>query len=222
MTVALCVSGDFKRASNIVAAVCTHMLPEEKVDVFASLWTPAGVNERALRAWFDGQTSDRVRLRRWTFDYIQHMPDWDKFVESLAPKSRGYLQQIVRLQYALQLVSQLKAEQERQDGNDYDAVVRVESDVNLEWAPPLSRFRSILSDHVVIGHKGIMPWWPAYEFRVAMMSSRNMEVYCAIQTMHRRQYLLRYKTLDIQQAFVNHFHHARLKTLCMPVAYSVF
>lgn len=211
MRVALCVSGDFLPTSKAMASVCAHILPTETVDVFAFLWTQAETDEQQLRAWLDPQLSARVTLRRWTFDTIRPLNEWTKFAAKYPKVPLSYFEDVSRIEWGLQSVSQLKAQQENADGQDYDAVVHIDSRITIGAAPPLSHFTSILNDHVVFGRFEIMPWWPAYDYGVAMTSSRNMEVYGAIQTMHRRHYFLRHQTVDIKAAFVNHFYHARLK-----------
>ncbi len=220
MRVALCVSGDFRPASNIIAAAGAMILPEEQVDIFAALWTPPETSENQLRTWIRGQMNARMTLKRWAFEPRRQMTNWDKFVANSSVETKNYTQQLERLEHMLQMVGQLKADQERLDGTDYDAVVRLECHIHLQHAPRLSKFATVLDDHVVIGQLDVMPWWPTYDFRIALMSSRNMGTYSALHSLHRRQYLLRFKAMDVGQGLVNHFHHTRLKTLCVPVAYT--
>jgi hypothetical protein len=121
----------------------------------------------------------------------------------------------------LQQVSQLKAEQERFEGRDYDAVVRLEAYINLTHAPPLSKFLSVLDDHIVMGSTGIMADWPTYDFRVMMMSSRSLEICASLQTMHRRNYALRDgRARKIENILVEHLRYAQLKSLSVPVNYT--
>lgn len=218
MRVALCISGDFRPASNVIAAAAQHILPTESIDVFASLWTPPEVGETELRAWMSAQMNARMKLRRWTFAPVREMEGWEKF--SIKETAKGMVQEIERTQYAMQQVSQLKAEQERLDKRDYDAVVRIEAATNLIFAPPLSEFLPVLDDHIVMGCLGVMPEWPVYDFRVMIMSSRNMEVCAALQTLHRRQYALRSTVFKMEKVLVEHFRHAQIKRMSVPINYT--
>jgi len=218
MRVALCISGDFRPDSNVIAAAAEHILPTENIDVFASFWTTPDVGEAQLRAWMKAQMNVRTTLRRWTFAPIRPIEGWEKFI--VKSQHANAIQEVARVEYALQQVSQLKAEQERLDGRDYDAVVRLETDINIAFVSPLSDFLSLLDDHVIMGCSGIMPDWPVYDFRVMMMSSRSMEICAALNTLHRRQYVFRTNTVrKVENVMVEHLHYAQLKVLSVPVNY---
>lgn len=212
MKAALCVSGDFAPASQAIASACAHLLPTETVDVFAYLWTAPGTPEKTIRDWLTPQMNERVRLKRWAVEPARVMNEWTKFAKNFPKYAPEYFEQVSRIEWGLQAVSQLKCQQESVDQRDYDLVVQIDSRLSITAAPSASLFQPILDDHIVLGRFDIMPWWPDFGYGISILSSRNMEVYGGIQTLHRRQYLLRNNTIDLKAALMNHFHHARLKT----------
>ncbi|MBL8630558.1 MAG: hypothetical protein JNM81_13060 [Rhodospirillaceae bacterium] len=217
MRAALCVSGDFLPSSQAIATACEQMLQTETVDVFAFLWAAPGTPEKTIHDWLTAQTNGRVRIKRWAVEPIRAMNEWTKFAQNHPKHTTEYFEQLSRIEWGLQAVCQLKCQQESAVHTDYDIVVHIDSQISLTAAPAAQLFSSILNDHIVLGRFDIMPWFPAHGYGVSITSTRNMEVYSSIQTMHRRQYLMRYNNVDISGAslkgvLTNHFHHAGLQT----------
>jgi hypothetical protein len=211
MRVALCISGDFMPSSKAIQSACDRLLPTETVDVFAFFWTTPEVDEPTIRNWFNQQLNPRITLRRWAFEPIREFSDWAKFSGQHPKYSANYFQELSRAQWAAQAVSQLKAQQESSDGRDYDAVVHMNPHITITAAPPLSLFTTLLDDHIILGRFAPMTWFPAHDIGVVAASSRNMEIFSSIQTMHRRHYLMRYGVVDFGVALAHHFQHLRLK-----------
>jgi hypothetical protein len=219
MKIALCVSGDFKPSSQAIAMACRQLMGQHIVDVYAFLWTEASTSKTGIHSWLTQQLPPNVRLRRWSFDSIRPIHEWDKFIKNNPKASPEEFEKTSRKWLGLQSVSQMKAEQERVDGADYDAILCIDSSVNLISPVPLPLLQPLLADHVIVGIYKPMPWWPEYDYRIAISSSRNMDVYSAIQTLHRRQYFLRNNTLKPELALVDHLRHARLKVCALPLPF---
>ncbi len=217
--VALCVSGDLNPNSRIIETAYHHMLSGmSDVDLIAFLWAPEGAGEQEIRDWMTPQLNPNIRLRRWSFDTIRPMKDWDKFANANPKLGDEYFERLSRMETALQCVSQLKSAQEYANNQPYDIIVRLEADMNVRTPLHVTFFETLLEDHVITGmSKPMASWWPEYDFRFAFMNSRNFNIYASLHTLHRRQYIVRNLTVKSEAALADHMRHAHLKTCTVPI-----
>lgn len=217
MKVALCIAGDFDKAANIIAGIGQHVFADQDIDVFSAIWTyPQDID--GPRDWIDRQLTPHMNARGIAISPVKQFSDWDKF-GPYDPATGNYVQHVQRFYKALQLSCQMKAGQERTGAFVYDAVVCALAGASLRAAPPITRFMALMSDHVILGCQQSMGWWPSYDYRLAIMSSKNFHVYAAISTLHRRQYLMRFRAIKIEDALPYHLQYSRLTALSVPVVF---